>query len=236
MAASSGASVSFVLAIAPSVFLFCRSYHADKYKQEWRRLLGATFLIGALSIIPAITFEGVFRSFEPPSDAGFFPVFLYYLFGVGLVEEFMKFLSLRACPYRSSHFDNPIGGIVFGVAAGLGFATSENVSYLFQSGVQTAIIRALVSVPSHALLGAIIGFYLAEAKIRVRPLLALGGLGIAVFLHGLFDALSSLLSKEIILFFMVLCLVCVVYFEVVKNEVAGAKAELPYPKSSPAFD
>jgi branched-chain amino acid transport system permease protein len=32
---------------------------------------------------------------------------------------------------------------------------------------------------------------------------ALGGLGIAVFLHGLFDALNSLLSKEIILFFMV---------------------------------
>jgi len=226
LAGSSEAGLLFVLAVAPGAFLLWHFYHADKYKHESIRLLGGTFLIGALSVVPAALLEGVFA--EPPVEAGVLAVFVYFLFGVGLVEELMKFLSVRVYSYRSEHFDEPMDGIVFGVAAALGFATFENIFYVLRYGIWDAIIRTIVSVPGHAFWGAILGFYLGEAKVRDRPLLAIKGLAFAVLLHGLFDTLSTEAPNGLIALVLLLALVWIVYFKVVKEEIAEAETESPY--------
>jgi RsiW-degrading membrane proteinase PrsW (M82 family) len=223
---SPGAGLLFILAIAPSAFLLWHFYNADKYKHESKRLLGGTFLLGALSVIPAAIIESIFK--EPSADAGVLAVFVYFLFCVGLIEELMKFLSVRIYPYRSKHFDEPMDGIVFGVAAALGFATIENLLFVSQSGVGNAVIRAIVSVPGHAFWGAIIGFYLGEAKVRGRSSLALNGLVFAVLLHGLFDTLTTVVPNAIIALVLVGALVWILYFKVVKREIAEAEAESPH--------
>jgi RsiW-degrading membrane proteinase PrsW (M82 family) len=222
---SGGANLLFVLAVSPSAFLLWYFYNADKYKRESIRLLGGTFLLGGLFSIVAAVVESTYS--EPSISAGIFAIFLYFLFGIGLVEEFTKFLSVRIFAYRSRHFDEPMDGIVFGVAAGLGFATIENLFYVFQGGVGVGILRAMVSIPGHAFWGAIMGFYLAEAKVRHGPWLALYGLGIAVLLHGLFDATATILPNLVGLIAM-LGLVWIVYFKVVKKEIAEAERESPY--------
>jgi RsiW-degrading membrane proteinase PrsW (M82 family) len=222
---SPGVGLLFVLAIAPGSFLLWHFYHADKYKRESMRLLGGTFLVGALFFLVAAMVESAYS--EPSSSAGIVAVFAYYLFGIGLVEELAKFLTVRIFPYRSRHFDEPMDGIVFGVAAALGFATVENVLYVLQNGLGNGIIRAIVSVPGHAFWGAILGFYLGEAKVRGRPRLALYGLAIAVFLHGLFDTISTILPGLVAIFAM-LAVVWIVYFKVVKKEIAEAETESPY--------
>ena len=222
---SGGANLLFVLAVSPSAFLLWYFYNADKYKRESIRLLGSTFLLGAFFSIVAAVVESTYL--EPSSNAGIFAVFVYFLFGIGLVEEFAKFLSVRIFAYRSPHFDEPMDGIVFGVAAGLGFATIENLFYVFQNGVGAAILRAMVSVPAHAFWGAIMGFYLGEAKVRGRPWIALYGLGIAVLLHGLFDTFATILPNVVGLI-AILGLVWIVYFKVVKKEIAEAENESPY--------
>jgi len=223
---SSRGGLLFALAIAPSAFLLWHFYNADKYKRESKRLLGGTFLLGALATIPAIIIETIIG--VPPTGAGVLVVFAYFLFGVGLVEELMKFLSIRIYAYRAREFDEPMDGIVFGVAAALGFATIENLLAVYRYGVAAAIIRAIVSVPGHAFWGAIVGFYLGEAKTRKRWLLALQGLAIAVFLHGLFDTLEETISNPIIGFILLLALVWIVYFKVVKKEIAQAELESRY--------
>ena len=225
LTALSSASLLFVVAVAPSVFLLWYFYHADKYKHESKRLLGGTFLIGAMSTIPAMFIEGAYS--EPSLSAGIFAVFVYFLLGVGLVEEFMKFLSVRVYAYRSKQFDEPMDGIVFGVAAALGFATVENILYVLLNGLETGVIRAIVSVPGHTFWGAIMGFYLGEAKARGRPRLAVYGLAIVVFLHGLYDTVNAILPGWVALVAM-LAIVWIVYFKVVKKEIAEAEAESPY--------
>jgi hypothetical protein len=80
-------------------------------------------------------------------------------------------------------------GIVYGVAAAMGFATLENIFYVFQHGIGTGILRALLSVPSHGIEGAIIGYYLGLGKFNPGSMRknVLTGLSIAILFHGTFD-------------------------------------------------
>ena len=94
-------------------------------------------------------------------------------------------------------------GIVYGVAAGLGFATVENIFYVFGFGtISTAIVRAFLSVPSHAAYAGIMGFYLGHGEDaeqwrvskRSERILIITGLLIAIVLHGLYDTIAFTLE------------------------------------------
>ena len=230
LAASPGPGLLLTLAIAPAFFILWHFYHADKYKHESKRLLGGTFLLGAVFVIPAVFIEILFK--RPSLSAGVLVVFYYFVLHVGLVEELMKFISVRIYSYRSKQFDEPMDGIVFGVAAALGFATVENILYVLNGGIWTAVFRAIVSVPVHAFCGAILGFYLGEAKIRDRPLLALYGLLFAALLHGLFDTLATVASSAAIVVISLPAFVWIVYVKVVKREIVEAEEESPYRNQS----
>jgi len=224
---SPDAELLLVLAIAPSAFLIWFFYHSDKYKHESTKLLLVTFSLGALSIIPASVVEFELARVIP-HGRDIVSTFIYFLLGVGLVEESAKFLSVRIYAFRSIHFDEPMDGIVLGVAAALGFATVENIGYVFQNGIETAIVRGFLSVPSHALWGAILGFYLGEAKIKHDSSLALRGLVIAVFLHALFDTITFIIPNGLVSLAILAVFVLLVYFQVVKKEIAEAENESPY--------
>ncbi len=222
---AAGAPGLFLLAIAPSSYLLWHFYHVDKYKRESTRLLLGTFALGGASTLVAIVIEPSIAL--PGISAGIIPFFLYILFDIGLVEESCKFVSVRIYAYRSVHFDEAMDGIVFGIAAGLGFATIENILFVFQNGIATGFYRALVSVPGHAFWGAIIGYYLGEAKVHNKPSLAFQGLAIAAFLHGLFDTLAFAGSDIVTTFILLPGLVWIVYFRVIKKEIAKAEEESP---------
>jgi RsiW-degrading membrane proteinase PrsW (M82 family) len=186
-----------------------------------------TFLLGALSVVPAIFLELAFADALRPRETSWLGIFIYFLIGVALIEESLKFISVRAYAYKSPLFDEPMDGIVLGACAGLGFATIENLGYVFQFGPVDAVIRAVISVPGHAFYGAIIGYYLGEAKFRKRPSIGVIGLAIAVLLHGLFDTVATIFSNLIgvaILFGMIL----VVYYGIVRKEVRTAEKESPH--------
>jgi RsiW-degrading membrane proteinase PrsW (M82 family) len=120
---------------------------------------------------------------------------------VGLIEELTKFAAVRIKAYRSWHFNEVMDGIVYGVAASLGFATVENILYVLQSGLTTAIFRGILSVPNHAVWGGIMGFYLGLAK-RDKTLHGsagnqiIKGLAIVIVLHGLYDSFALLGNLE----------------------------------------
>ena len=54
--------------------------------------------------------------------------------------------------------------MVYGIAAGCGFATAENIMYVLSGGFVTAIVRGLLSVPLHCTTGAIIGVAVAKGR------------------------------------------------------------------------
>lgn len=221
----------FLIAVAPSGFLLWYFYHADKYKYEPLRLIAGTFIIGALLFFVALLIESSYG--QPTGIDGGLAIFLYFLFGIGLVEESIKFISVRIYAYRSPLFDEPMDGIVYGVAAGLGFATVENIFYVFENGIANAFARSLISVPGHAFWGAILGYYLARSKLERKPLLAVAGLSIAVFFHGLFDTLTTVISNGVLAFVLLFSLVWMTYFFIVRREIKEAEKESPHSSGGP---
>ena len=82
----------------------------------------------------------------------------------GCVEELAKWVVLIAAVYHWDEFDEPLDGVVYGVAVALGFATLENFLFVTRLGIGAAWQRALFAVPAHALFGATMGYYAGRAK------------------------------------------------------------------------
>jgi RsiW-degrading membrane proteinase PrsW (M82 family) len=175
-----------VIAIAPVVFLAWFIYTRDKYEREPRRLILKTFLVGAALVIPVIVVELVGGLILPPSEDPL-SLFLYFLLVVALVEESSKYLAVRVSVYGSREFDEPLDGLVYGGIAGLGFAAPENLLYVLSRGVTLGVFRAVLSVPAHALWGAIIGYYLSLQKLKSVRSAGIRGLSIAIIFHTAFD-------------------------------------------------
>ena len=211
----------FVLAVAPSLYLLWYFHHADKYKSESVGLLIGTFALGGVCPIIAAFIEP-----QQPQNVGLGLTFLYFLFGVALIEETLKFAVVRFLPYRSKKFDESMDGVIFGIAAGLGFAAVENIFYVFQYGGAVALFRAFVSVPGHAFYAAVMGYHLGEAKVHKKPWLAVRGLALAILLHTVFDTLTQL--NDILAVLVTPLFVWFVYFAIVKREIAKAQSESLY--------
>ena len=86
----------FVAAVIPSVFILLLIIKKDRFEKEPFRLLLATFILGALSIIPAVFIELYLSNFlaepeEPLSDI--IGLILHYFIVVAIVEESCKFLA-----------------------------------------------------------------------------------------------------------------------------------------------
>lgn len=164
-------------------------YVRDKYEREpLLRVLGIFFL-STLTVIPAAIIEGVLRL---PQSTTLTHVAIEVWLVVALTEEIVKYLALRywAMPHKS--FNEVYDGILYSVAASLGFATAENLLYIFGDGGGwgTAALRAVLSVPAHALWGVITGYFAGRAWFAPRHkklLLVWTGLAFAVFWHGLYD-------------------------------------------------
>jgi hypothetical protein len=104
-------------------------------------------------------------------------------------EELFKFVVIYFYARRHPEFDEPMDGVVYGVATGLGFATLENILYVSDGGIGVAILRAFTAVPCHAFAGAIMGFYVGQSKFRPqeRGKLVVASLLWPILLHGVYD-------------------------------------------------
>jgi len=142
-------------------------------------------------------------------------VFLNAVVGVGLIEEYSKWIFLRYNLFRRNAFNEPLDGIIYSLMIAMGFAAFENVMYVYQGGIQVALMRAFTAVPAHAAFGIIMGYYAGKAKFsfgRRRSSLLTLGLLYAALLHGLYDffllqeenAYLALLSAVVLIFSVVL--------------------------------
>lgn len=110
------------------------------------------------------------------------------------VEELTKALGI----FRARRFMQEVeDGMIYGAAAGLGFAATENLFYESdafltngaEAAIATAVVRTLSSVLLHTSASAIVGLGLARSAKQARSwvpyYLA------AVFMHGLFNLAAS---------------------------------------------
>jgi LPXTG-motif cell wall-anchored protein len=181
-----------ILAIAPGVAISAYIIFKDQYNREPRRHLIISFLLGMVSILPALVLEIMAQGIVPifpgyfKSTAG---IAVNAYFFVALPEEICKFLMLFWYAYRKKEFDEPFDGIVYAVMVGMGFATVENISYVSQYGLMTGIMRLFLAVPAHASFAIIMGYFMGKARFSAQKehFLLFSGVFWAIVFHGSYD-------------------------------------------------
>jgi RsiW-degrading membrane proteinase PrsW (M82 family) len=185
--------VSGVAALAPSLFLLTFFYLKDRYQREPLNHILMAFGLGLYAMIAAQGMASTAESWVSPAwlQGGGEPAKLFDSFVLsGLAEELAKWVVLVTAVYHWDEFDEPLDGVVYGVALALGFATLENFLFVMRLGLGVAWQRALFAVPAHALFGATMGYYAGRAKFDRGPALWRDrGLCLAApsAFHGLYD-------------------------------------------------
>ncbi|NJL47351.1 MAG: PrsW family intramembrane metalloprotease [Leptolyngbyaceae cyanobacterium SM2_5_2] len=192
------------LALAPLVFVLWFFYTRDKLNPEPRGLILKIFGLGLLAFIPAF----LIRQFLP------LPYWLMGLVIMPIVNELAKFLVVKLGVYNHPEFDEPVDGIIFAAAAGLGFATLDVVgsmvyAYLnvrqvglsgaginnapWQAVLNLFAVQGVLMAPGHALWSSLWGYSLGLAKFtpaaQARGLVR-NGLLAAILAHAAFNGLT----------------------------------------------
>jgi RsiW-degrading membrane proteinase PrsW (M82 family) len=216
------------LALAPLAFLLWFFYTRDKLNPEPRGLVLRIFGLGLLAFIPVF----VVRQFIP------LPAWLMAVVVVPILAELAKFWVVKQGIYNHPEFDEPVDGIIFAAAAGLGFATLEVVGSMLyayfnvaQLGVPGAAagavwpavlnmfaLQGLLAGPGHALWSSLWGYALGLAKFSPAGQgagLVRNGLLAAMLSHAAFNALALESSWWLNRFGLVLVIV-VLWFVVLR--------------------
>ena len=213
---------TLLVAVVPAVVLIVYIMIRDKYEREPIRKILLTFFAGMLAIPLDLLIIGIFGLDELPYlfDGDILQQIGTAFFSAAIPEEISKFIILFLLVWWSKDFNERMDGIVYAVCVSMGFATVENVMYVFEDH-SCAWGRALFAVPGHFLFAVLMGFFLSLAKFTIKhkfrnwtmTLLA------PILAHGIYDAIlmvsdvvsvgwSALLTIVFYIFIFVLWRIC----------------------------
>jgi RsiW-degrading membrane proteinase PrsW (M82 family) len=153
-------------AVAPALLILWLVVAADERPGPPLKVWTA-FVLGAASISLLGVLRAPFAALLAAPEKPWVAQILHSVFGVALPEETVKILVIVAVAARRRRFADPMDTVVYGAAAGLGFAAYENLAYLVQHAEMwqsLAALRSVLTVPFHGALGVIAGAYLAIAR------------------------------------------------------------------------
>jgi protease PrsW len=161
----------------------------DKHEREPLSLLLISFLYGGLSTLVTLFVSWPVNVLILTKEDDVIEQFFNAFFKVALIEEFSKFIFVRFILYNNKNFNEPFDGIVYAVMVSMGFATVENIIYVFQYGFTTGVLRMFTAVPAHAAFAVLMGFFLGKAKFTHRKGLyfSLIALLAPTLFHGSYD-------------------------------------------------
>src|SRR5438552_15171776 len=153
-------------AVAPALLFLWLVIATDERPGPALRVWSAFFLgaasISVLGLVRAPFAKIVVGPGHPLLDQA-----LHSLLSVAAPEEIVKVLVIVAISYKRRTYADPMDTVVYGAAAGLGFAAYENLAYLVQHADMwrsLAALRGVLTVPFHGALGIIAGAYIAIAR------------------------------------------------------------------------
>lgn len=182
--------VAAASAIAPAAILLTYFCMAD----AWRHLRELTWISFGLGFSVAIPIAGIAALYAPEiakiTEVRPYAAAVAFL-EAAIPEELGKFLLVTCIVLRHEDLRRPVDAIVLTVLVGLGFATIENLYYVFGSDnwTETAMLRALTAVPMHGTVGVIMGYFAARYLVQpgAAALLLAAMFFAPTLLHGLYD-------------------------------------------------
>ena len=174
--------LTFILAVAPPLLIVAYIIKADRFPEP-KGTCFLTFVAGTIIIVPA----AILNDKLIPDVS--------YAYLAGFTEETLKFLTIYFYVSRNTNFDEPMDAIVYGTLVSLGFATFENLQYVYYSGGSpdaVAIIRAFTAIPLHACCGIIMGYYFGLYMFKNKDTLNLfKSLFFAIGFHAVYNYFAT---------------------------------------------
>jgi RsiW-degrading membrane proteinase PrsW (M82 family) len=183
-----GVVLGLVVSVGAVLVILAGFRRLDTSRPTPRNVTYATLGLGALACVPAVFIELAAR--ELLGDARLIGGrFLDAFVVAALVEESLKLAVVLLYPRRRSGVLDVMDGVVYCVAASLGFGLIENAVFAW-SDPRTAVLRSMTAVPVHAVASGAMGYFVGRASFVRResqsPVLA-AGLATAIAIHGLYD-------------------------------------------------
>jgi len=195
--------IVLLASLAPVFIILFYIYFRDKYDKEPIGLLVKAVVAGVLIVLPVIFVERLLMGLMPPMEK--IGSATYHAFAVAATtEEVFKFLALYLLVWKSPSFNEKFDGIVYAVFVSLGFAAVENIMYVTDGGMQTALMRSLTAVPAHALFGVTMGYYMGIARMydELRKSYLWKAILIPILLHGIYDFILMVEIGWLLTFFV----------------------------------
>ena len=240
--------VYMALAIIPSVLIGFYLYKKD-FNKEPKKLLvslffggiGSAFLTYSLSTAVNSFIPGLVPSIDGTTQYTIVELFIKVLLGVALIEEFSKWFFAYYIGYKSKEFDEVYDIILYCGFVALGFATFENVLYVFTADntMQTALLRAVTAVPGHVCDAVLMGYYLGIAKqyevagnMSSRKKYLILAVFVPTLSHGIYDFLIMAGSGILVLVWLVFIVLMYIYVIKKLREVSKARKTVYQPVSN----
>jgi protease PrsW len=143
--------LTLLITVGVPLFIVFAIIYSDRFREP-TDLVIKTFFAGVIICFPAAELNHLLiPSYE-------------YSYRAGFTEEMLKFLVLYFYIRPKSAFNEPMDAIVYGVLVSLGFATFENITYVYQGNFEVdsfslAIMRSVSAIPLHATCGIIMGYF-----------------------------------------------------------------------------
>jgi len=194
---------SFGATLVPGLLWLWFFYMEDKYEKEPKQLLLGVFILGAMA---AFTFSKplteLFSSNASVLNPSFFTRFISSFLVVGMIHMLVIFAIVRYSIYFSDEFNEPADGVIYSIAAGLGFAATYNIQYLISletMDIGVVISRLINFYLIMAIFSGIMGYFIGFAKFSKlknfgREMFMFLGLILATFIYSMYNILISYLQ------------------------------------------
>lgn len=211
--------LSLIIAVLPVIILGYYIYARDTQKES-KGLIIKLIIGGVMSCFVTLFITGILQKIIPffaieHEDLSGLKLFISILFGVGVIEEFSKFLMAYMVGYNNKEFDETYDAILYCVFISLGFALFENILYVSGGGIGIGILRMFTSIPAHTIFGITMGYYYGKAKIAKitntsgQKLYFLLAVWVPALIHAIYDyvAFSGMSGAIIFLFIIVAAII-----------------------------
>jgi RsiW-degrading membrane proteinase PrsW (M82 family) len=153
-------------AILPAIIILLYAYKQDSFPEP-PKIVFKTFLFGCATVLAVDLVIPVLDDFSEKTFKGETYYFFNSFIRAAFLEEFLKLTVIVFYCTRKSVFDEPMDGLIYGVAASLGYAAYENIDYVLYvkeyPSFGLALTRAFSAVPAHAFFGIVMGFFVAKS-------------------------------------------------------------------------
>jgi len=222
--------VSILLAILPIIVISIFIIAFDKEKEPLFTYIKCYFM-GFFSVCIVLVLNSILGIKLNTLNRDFLYLFLYSFVFVGLLEEVSKFLSTMIAIKIDKNYNSYFDSIVYASFVAMGFACLENIIYIVNDNfnMNTIILRAVFSVPSHVIFSIFMGKFieLYKTKEKRRILYLILAIVVPVLLHGLFDLVllyvPNLVSTTLTFYVILISFEIILYIIGIREVIISSK-------------